>query len=50
MNGDIAELTAAIREKMSYSKVPAGLRGIGITFITVGLMAMAFMTFMGLTI
>lgn len=41
---------AAIREKMSYSKVPAGLRGIGITFITVGLMAMAFMTFMGLTI
>ena len=41
---------AAIREKMSYSKVPAGLRGIGITFITVGLMAMAFMNFMGLTI
>ena len=41
---------AAIREKMSYSKVPAGLKGIGITFITVGLMAMAFMTFMGLTI
>ena len=41
---------AAIREKMSYSKVPAGLRGIGITFITVGLMDMAFMTFMGLTI
>ncbi len=41
---------AAIREKMAYSKVPAALRGIGITFITVGLMAMAFMTFMGLTI
>lgn len=41
---------AAIREKMSYSKIPAGLRGIGITFITVGLMALAFMTFMGLTI
>ncbi len=41
---------AAIREKMSYSRIPAGLRGIGITFITVGLMAMAFMTFMGLTI
>ncbi len=41
---------AAIREKMAYSKVPAGLKGIGITFITVGLMAMAFMTFMGLTI
>lgn len=41
---------AAIREKMSYSRIPAGLRGAGITFITVGLMAMAFMTFMGLTI
>ena len=41
---------AAIREKMSYSRIPAGLRGTGITFITVGLMAMAFMTFMGLTI
>ncbi len=41
---------AAIRERMAYSKVPAALRGIGITFITVGLMAMAFMTFMGLTI
>lgn len=38
---------AAIREKMSYSNVPAPLKGIGITFITVGLMAMAFMTFMG---
>ena len=37
---------AAIREKMSYSNVPAPLKGIGITFITVGLMAMAFMTFM----
>lgn len=41
---------AAIREKMSYSRIPAGIRGTGITFITVGLMAMAFMTFMGLTI
>ena len=41
---------AAIRERMAYSKVPAALRCIGITFITVGLMAMAFMTFMGLTI
>lgn len=39
---------AAIREKMSYSNVPAGLKGLGITFITVGLMAMAFMTFMGI--
>lgn len=39
---------AAIREKMEYSKVPAPLRGLGITFITVGLMGMAFMTFMGI--
>ena len=41
---------AAIREKMAYSKVPAALKGLGITFITVGLMALAFMTFMGMTI
>ena len=39
---------AAIREKMAYSDVPAPLRGLGITFITVGLMAMAFMCFSGL--
>ena len=41
---------AAIREKLSYSKVPAALKGLGITFITVGLMGMAFMTFMGIKI
>ena len=41
---------AAISEKMSYSNVPAPLKGIGITFITVGLMAMAFMTFMGISL
>ena len=41
---------AAIREKLQYSNVPKPLRGIGITFITVGLMAMAFMTFMGITL
>lgn len=41
---------AAIREKMAYSDVPAPLRGLGITFITVGLMAMAFMCFSGLKI
>ena len=41
---------AAIREKMSYSNVTAPLKGIGITFITVGLMAMAFMTFMGISL
>src|SRR5574344_1671677 len=39
---------AAVREKMSYSDVPAPLRGLGITLITVGLMAMAFMCFSGL--
>ena len=41
---------AAIREKMSYSNVPAGLKGIGITFITVGLMGIAFMIFMGISL
>ena len=41
---------AAIREKIQYSNVPAGLKGIGITFITVGLMGIAFMAFMGLTV
>ncbi len=41
---------AAIREKMAYSNVPKPLRGLGITFITVGLMAMAFMCFSGLKI
>ena len=41
---------AAIREKMAYSKVPAPLRGLGITFITVGLMAIAMMTFMGISL
>ena len=41
---------AAIREKMAHSNVPAPLRGLGITFITVGLMAMAFMCFSGLNI
>lgn len=41
---------AAIREKMAYTDVPKPLRGLGITFITVGLMAMAFMCFSGLDI
>jgi len=41
---------AAIREKMAYSDVPKPLRGLGITFITVGLMALAFMCFSGLKI
>lgn len=41
---------AAIREKMAYSNVPAALKGLGIAFITVGLMAMSFMCFSGLEI
>ncbi len=39
---------AAIREKMRYSNVPAGLRGLGITFIVTGLMAIGFMAFAGI--
>ncbi|OHB80563.1 MAG: NADH:ubiquinone reductase (Na(+)-transporting) subunit E [Planctomycetes bacterium RBG_16_64_12] len=39
---------AGIREKMRYSHVPDGLRGLGITFITVGLIALAFMCFSGI--
>lgn len=39
---------AGIREKMRYSNVPKGLKGLGITFITAGLMAMAFMLFSGI--
>ncbi len=41
---------AAIREKMAYTDVPKPLQGLGITFITVGLMALAFMCFSGLDI
>ena len=41
---------AAIREKMAYTDVPEPLKGLGITFITVGLMALAFMCFSGLNI
>lgn len=39
---------AGIREKMKYSNIPEGLRGLGITFITAGLMAIAFMLFSGI--
>ncbi|MGI6320014.1 MAG: NADH:ubiquinone reductase (Na(+)-transporting) subunit E [Bacteroidales bacterium] len=39
---------AAIREKLKYSNIPAPLRGIGITFIITGLMAIAFMSFLGI--
>jgi Na+-transporting NADH:ubiquinone oxidoreductase subunit E len=41
---------AAIREKLRYSNVPAPLRGLGITFILTGLMGIAFMSFMGITL
>lgn len=43
-------LLGAIREKLAYSDVPKPLQGLGITFIAVGLMAMAFMCFSGLKI
>ena len=39
---------AAIREKIAYSNVPAPLKGLGITFIITGLMALGFMSFMGI--
>lgn len=39
---------ASIRERMRYSNVPAGLRGLGMTFIVTGLMAIGFMAFAGI--
>lgn len=41
-------LLAAIREKLKYSDVPGGLSGLGITFMTVGLMSLGFMSFSGI--
>ena len=41
---------AGIREKMKYSDVPEGLRGLGITFVTVGLMSLGFMSFGGISL
>lgn len=41
---------ASIREKLKYSDVPAGLQGLGITFIISGLMSLAFMSFSGIQI
>jgi Na+-transporting NADH:ubiquinone oxidoreductase subunit E len=38
---------AGIREKLKYSDIPDGLQGLGITFITAGLMSLAFMSFSG---
>ncbi len=43
-------LLAGILEKMKYSDVPEGLRGLGITFITVGLMSLGFMSFGGISL
>jgi len=40
-------LLAGIREKLKYSDVPEGLQGLGITFITIGLMSLGFMSFSG---
>ena len=41
---------AGIREKLKYSDVPKGLEGLGITFVTVGLMSLGFMSFGGMSI
>ena len=41
-------LLAGIREKLKYSDVPEGLQGLGITFMTVGLMSLGFMSFAGI--
>ncbi len=41
---------AGVREKLKYSDIPDGLQGLGITFITAGLMAMAFMSFSGVNL
>lgn len=41
---------AGIREKLKYSDVPEGLQGLGITFVTVGLMALGFMSFSGVSL
>lgn len=43
-------LIAAIREKLSYSKIPKGLQGMGITFVITGLMAIAFMGLLGINL
>ncbi|EWH11373.1 Na(+)-translocating NADH-quinone reductase subunit E [Catenovulum agarivorans DS-2] len=41
---------AAVREKMKYSDIPDGLKGLGITFITVGLIGLGFMSFSGVSL
>lgn len=46
--GLVIVVLAGVRERMKYSDVPDGLKGLGITFITVGLMSLAFMSFSGI--
>lgn len=41
---------SGLREKMKYSDIPKGLRGLGITFVTVGLMSLGFMSFSGISL
>lgn len=41
---------AGVREKLKYSDVPEGLKGLGITFVTVGLMSLGFMSFSGVSL
>lgn len=43
-------LLAGLREKMKYSDIPDGLKGLGITFITSGLMAFGFLSFGGISL
>ena len=43
-------MLAGIREKLKYSDIPEGLRGLGITFVTVGLMSLGFMSFSGIAL
>jgi Na+-transporting NADH:ubiquinone oxidoreductase subunit E len=41
-------IMAGVREKLKYSDIPAGLEGLGITFISAGLMSLGFMAFSGI--
>ena len=43
-------LMAAVREKLKYADIPDGLKGLGITFITAGLMALGFQSFGGISL
>ena len=49
LDGAIAIMAlAGIREKLKYSDIPVGLRGLGITFMVVGLMSLGFLAFSGI--